>query len=172
MGCAILLAAFSIGPTLANLDRSSFAPGAAGLLRLDFDALGRVLGLVPYAPSHAFGVAQGAVWWILGGAAGLASLHPSRRAARPLAVGLCASVLCVLLLGERGALGISFFLLPLCAVALEGLVSGARALGLPWTSAIPALARLDHAVDCVRAAAAHSDYLYDCADFFHVMLVQ
>jgi hypothetical protein len=67
---------------------------------------------LPYLRSH------GPLWFALGAIGALLSLHPRQRHWRPVASGLLVSLACVALLDQRAAIGVSFFLYPLCAAAV------------------------------------------------------
>jgi len=109
-------------------------------LQLDFDSLASLMGLAPYEYARAFARSQGALWWIVGLAAGLASLRRNERRWRPLTIGLLATLASVVVLGERAAIGIPFFLFPLCAAAFEIAGRWIAALGpTRAANALPAL---------------------------------
>lgn len=127
---ALGLAGFLLEPYLFDLQRVSLSLEGPGL-GMDRGALLRALGWLPYAPTHAFGRAEPSWCWVVGAAAALASLHPRFRRARPLAAGLLASVLSLGVIGERAAVGLDLFLLPLCAVGLGALARAAATLWNP-----------------------------------------
>ncbi|MGB5702718.1 MAG: hypothetical protein WBM48_07870, partial [Polyangiales bacterium] len=79
---------------------------------------------------HPFLRDHGAFWMVLGFVAGLASLFPAHRRWLPLFAGLCTNLAVVTLVDERAAIGLAFFLYPLCAVAFDEVSRRAETLGL------------------------------------------
>lgn len=128
------LAAFSLIPAMLHLDsvslsldRTWFDFGSP-----NFDSLLIAAGLMDAGYEHLFMRSHGGVWLALGVAAGVASLFPgSQRNWLPLFTGLCANLVTVVFVDERAAIGLAFFLYPLCAVAIDRVSSWIEGLGLP-----------------------------------------
>lgn len=144
LGVGLALAAFSIVPLFLHLHRASLSFAMAAP-ELHLASVARSLGIIAYSPDHAFATGHGAVLWGLGLAAGLATLHSSLRRYRPLGLGLLVSLASALFLGDRSTLALPFFLLPLCAVAVEILMR------LEITRAIPSARALIPALACAAA---------------------
>ena len=133
LAAGFALAAFSLVPAFLNLDRASLSldrawldVGQASLERLLIAA-----GMVPVALEHPFLRNHGTAWVALGVAAGLASLIRAQRSWLPLFAGLCANLATVAFVDERAAIGLAFFLYPLCAVAIDRVSRWGEALRLP-----------------------------------------
>lgn len=116
------LVAFATVPALLHLDRGSLA-GESGFVALGRPSLEPILmaaGIVPAGFEHLFLRDHGTFWMVLGTMAGLASLFRRHRKWLPLFVGLCTNLAVVVFVNERAAIGLAFFLYPLCAVAIDG----------------------------------------------------
>ena len=114
-----VLAACVVLPGLAELERVglSLERSSPTLRAPSLRSLGVLLGLLPFSLDHVYLRGHGLVWTALGLAGAALSLAAGGRCWRPLAAGLAANLGAALLLGERAAIGLAFFLLPSCAAA-------------------------------------------------------
>lgn len=129
---AMAVAAFAFVPSLLHLDRASLALDLATLTveRVSLEPLLLAAGIVSDYFTHLFVRDHGTFWFAIGVAAGLASLSRAYRKWLPLFVGLCVNLATVVLVNERAAIGLAFFLYPLCAVAFDEVSRWAEARGL------------------------------------------
>jgi hypothetical protein len=132
LAAAVALVAFALVPALLHLDRVSLAldRGSLAVDRVSLEPLLIVAGIVPAGFKHLFLRDHGTFWMALGIVAGLASLGRAHRKWLPLFAGLCTNLAIVTLVNERAAIGLAFFLYPLCAVAFDEVSRWAEAFGL------------------------------------------
>ena len=102
------------GLPLVSLGLESAGPG------FDLEPVAIALGLEePDSFRWIFVATPGLVWCALALGAGALSLRAPRARWRACGAGLVASLLSIAVLGERAALGLIFFVAPLCAAALQ-----------------------------------------------------
>lgn len=105
-------------PMLRGLPLVSLSLESAGL-GFDLEPLAIALGLRGGPMRWIFIATPGLFWCALALGAAVLSLHPSHARWRACGAGLLASLLSLTLLGDRAALGLGFFVAPLCTAALE-----------------------------------------------------
>jgi hypothetical protein len=129
---ALALVAFMLVPAILHLDRASLVLEGATIAadRISLERLLVAVGFVPGGFTHLFLRDHGAFWMALGIVAGIASLSGAYRTWLPLFAGLCASLVTITLVDERAAIGLAFFLYPLCALAFDAVSRRAKAFGL------------------------------------------
>jgi len=129
---AVALVAFALVPALLHLDRVALALDRGLLIfsRLSLEPLLIVAGLVIGDFERPFLRDHGTFWMALGIVAGLFSLTRAQREWLPFFVGLCTTLATTMLVDERAAIGLAFFLYPLCAVAFDEVSRWAEAFGL------------------------------------------
>ena len=141
LAIALALVAFALVPAVLDLDRASLVLDRTALTvdRVSLEPLLIAAGIVPAGYTHLFLRDHGTFWMALGILAGITSLSRAYRKWLPLFAGLCVNLATVVLVNERAAIGLAFFLYPLCAVAVDAVSERARALGLRRAQlAIPA----------------------------------
>jgi hypothetical protein len=129
---ALALVAFMLVPAIIHLDRASLVLEGATITadRISLERLLVAAGFVPGGFTHLFVRDHGAFWMALGILAGIASLSGAYRTWLPLFAGLCVSLSTITLVDERAAIGLAFFLYPLCALAFDAVSRRAQAFGL------------------------------------------
>jgi hypothetical protein len=145
---AVALVAFALVPALLHLDRVSLAldGGSLSVGPVSLEPLLVVAGLAPAGLKYLFLGDHGTFWVALGIVAGLASLGRAQRKWLPLFAGLCVNLATIALVNERAAIGLAFFLYPLCAVALDEVSRWAEAFGLRGSRFVIPIAGLAIAV--------------------------
>jgi hypothetical protein len=140
IAAALALLAFALVPAMLHLDRASLVLEQANLTtdRISLEPLLVAAGIVPGGFTHLFVRDHGTFWMALGILAGLVSLSRAYRKWLPLFAGFCVNLLTITLVDERAAIGLAFFLYPLCALAFDEVSQRAKAVGLRGaTLAIP-----------------------------------
>jgi len=129
---AVALVAFALVPALLHLDRASLAldDGSLAVGTVSLEPLLIVAGIAPPTFEHIFLRDHGTFWMALGILVGLASLGRAHRKWLPLFAGFCTNLVIVTLVNERAAIGLAFFLYPLCAVAFDEVARWAEGFGL------------------------------------------
>jgi hypothetical protein len=129
---AVALVAFALLPALLHVDRVSLALDRGSLVvdQVSLEPFLIAAGIVPAGFKHPFLRDHGTFWMALGIVAGFASLGRAHRKWLPLFAGLCTNLAIVTLVNERAAIGLAFFLYPLCAVAFDEVSRWAEASGL------------------------------------------
>jgi hypothetical protein len=132
LAAAVALVAFALVPALLHLDRVALAldRGSLAVGRVSLEPLLIAAGIVQAKFDHLFLRDHGTFWMALGLVAGLASLSRAQRKWLPLFAGLCTNLVVITLVDERAAIGLAFFLYPLCAVALDEVSRWAETFGL------------------------------------------
>jgi hypothetical protein len=132
LAAAVALVAFAIVPALLDIDRVSLSldSGALAVGGVRLEPLLIVAGIAPATFEHIFVRDHGTFWMALGIVAGLASLGRTHRKWLPLFAGLCTTLALIALVDDRAAIGLPFFLYPLCAVAFDAASRRAEAFGL------------------------------------------
>lgn len=115
---AAALTAWLTVPMLRSLPLVSLSLERTGI-GLDLEPVGVALGLTARSFRWVFVASPGAPWCALALAMAVASLRARHARWRPCALGLAASLASIAVLGDRAALGLIFFVAPLCAAALD-----------------------------------------------------
>jgi len=132
IAAAAVLLAFTLVPALLDLDRVSLSLdfGNPSSWEIRAESMLVAAGILPAGLDHLYMRDHGALWIVLGLLAGLASLGRKHGYCLPLFVGLCTNLVTVMVVSERAAIGLAFFLYPLCAVALDTVSRWFESVGL------------------------------------------